>query len=105
VGLLLSVNGIDLSSSYVDQRGDVYLKAEGGSGDPSNPAIGVMVHMIFEQNAAPALTLSPKVDREKALALLPSPYRSKGPASRPQSEPSSKCVHLDLPLRFSSTGI
>jgi hypothetical protein len=65
------VNGIDLSSYYLYQRADVYLKAEGATGEPSNPAIGVMIHVILEQNGTPVMTLSPKVEREKVLVLLP----------------------------------
>jgi hypothetical protein len=68
------VNGADLSNCYLYQRADVYLKAEFGdaaTGKLSNPASGVMIHAVFEQNGAPVMTLSPKAEQGKVLALLP----------------------------------
>jgi hypothetical protein len=68
------VNGIELSNYYMYQRADLYQKVElpgVTTGNLSNPASGVMIHAVFEQNGAPVMTLSPKVERDKVLALLP----------------------------------
>jgi len=66
--------GVDLSDYYLYQRADVFQKVEFGgsaSADLSNPAPGIMIHAVFEQNGAPLMTLSSKAEREKVLALLP----------------------------------
>ena len=68
------VNGVDMSNYYMYQRADLYQKVEfpeTTTGNLSNPASGVVIHAVFEQNGAPVMTLSPKVEREKVLALLP----------------------------------
>jgi hypothetical protein len=68
------VKGVNMSDYYVYQRADAYQKVElqeGASVNLSNPASGIMIHAIFEQNGVPTMTLSSKAEREKVLALLP----------------------------------
>ena len=65
----------DLSDHYVYQRTDVFQRmivtAAGVEGTLSNPAPGVLVHAVFEENGAPQYTISTRADREQTLLLLP----------------------------------
>jgi len=68
------VSGVDMSDYYLYQRADAFQRVEfgeGASADLSNPASGIMIHAVFEQDGAPVMTLSSKAEREKVLALLP----------------------------------
>lgn len=74
--LLIGDDGksVDMSEYYMYQRADVYQKvefSEGASVNLSNPASGIMLHAIFEQNGNQKMTLSSKAEGEKVLALLP----------------------------------
>jgi hypothetical protein len=65
---------VDLGNYYCYQRVDVFQKVEfigTTQATLSNPAPGIVVHAVFEQNGVPVMSLSPKVDREMALTLLP----------------------------------
>ncbi|WP_430252067.1 hypothetical protein [Neorhizobium sp. DAR64860/K0K1] len=65
---------LDLSGYYVYQRVDAYQKVEVGEntmGNLSNPADGIMVHSVFEENGIPSFTVEAKAERYKALLLLP----------------------------------
>ena len=65
----------DLSDHYVYQRTDVFQRmivtAAGAEGTLSNPAPGVLVHAVFEENGAPQCTISARAGREQTLLLLP----------------------------------
>jgi hypothetical protein len=65
---------IDLSNYYCYQRVDVFQKVElreTAQATLSNPASGIVLHAVFEQNGVHVMSLSSKTDRGKALTLLP----------------------------------
>lgn len=65
---------IDMRDHYIYQRVDVFQKVDFvgvAQAALSNPAPGIVIHAVFEENGEYRMTLSPKVNREKTLILLP----------------------------------
>jgi hypothetical protein len=76
-GLILAngTGSLDISRYYAYQRADIYRKLDISCGATegllSNPAPGVMIHLVLEQHGELVRCLSMITERDKALTLLP----------------------------------